>query len=393
MEKMTIGIIAAPDLPASTAEVIKDDLPDAISTITWNQMEWNVETQISPLAGAAEKISDILAEAKKLREKYRWDYAICLTDLPVFSGKNVVLADVSVNDGVAHISLPAFGALPTPKRIKNTVVKLVKELYIQCTVGAEKHEMRTNGIGPINKEKNKGAFKKLKEVLRFHPFFRVSSPTVEGVGVRFIIRSKLNGWAFVLLGMAIANRPWTIMPSFKGVVALAFASGAYGLIFPTLWQLSMSYNLPRFFGLMFASILAMLVWIVFAHNLWERPSQNTTSHLRMLYNTATIITLLFSILLYYLVLFALFLLAVSIFVPPDLFGFQSDQNVGVHDYLKLAWLVTSVATVAGSIGSGLEKTEVVGKVTYGYRQYLRYEQAKQDEKEEESDKYGKAEDN
>src|SRR5699024_10070611 len=92
-----------------------------------------------------------------------------------------------------------------------------------------------------------------------------------------------------------------------------------------------------------------------------------------------------------IVLFLLFLVAVTVFVPADLYGAVTDQNIEMTHYLKLAWLVTSVATVAGSVGSGLEKTDEVGKITYGYRQYIRYEQIKQNEKKKEEEKFGKSE--
>lgn len=394
MERITIGIIPAPDLPTSVAEAIKDDLPEALSLIVDDEIAWNVEIEVSPLTGAAEKVKDIVGEAKKLLEKNNWGYAVCLTDLPIFSRKKVVLADANVVDCVAQISLPAFGALPTPKRVKRTMIHMVNELHARQTDKDNQPQMQQKGIGPLDKTKQKGLASKFKGVFRFSPIRRKSSPKdIDGigVGVRFIMASRLIGLWHVLLGMAVANRPWTIMPSFKGIVALAFASGAYGLIFPTLWQLSVSYEMSRFFGLMAASILAMNVWIVFAHNLWERPSKQSVNSFRKLYNAATIITLTTSILMYYIVLFLLFLAAVSVFVPPDLFGEQTDQNIELGNYLKLAWLVTSVATVAGSIGSGLEKTDEVGKITYGYRQYIRYEQIKQNEKKEEEDKQGKTE--
>lgn len=237
-------------------------------------------------------------------------------------------------------------------------------------------------IGTLDKREQKGLFSKHKNAFHISPVRRKSSPqNVDGIGVeeRFIIASRLIGIVHLLMGMSLANRPWRIMPSFKNVVAIAFATRAYGLIFPTMWQLSFVYELPRFFGLMVASIFAMIIWIVFAHNLWERPNEKSTNRLRMLYNTATIITLSFSIIMYYIILFLLFLVAVYVFISADLYGAQTNQNIEIKDYFGLAWLVTSVATVAGSVGSSLEKTDEVGKITYGYRQYIRYEQIRQNE--------------
>lgn len=391
MEKRKIGIISAPDLPASQAEKIQGNLAEKLAAEVDNQVEWRVEVVISPLTGSAENIKDIFDEAKKLLQKYDWEYAICLSDLPSFSGKNVVLAESNVADGVALISLPAFGAMPTTKRIRKATVHMVKELYYWHM--DKDIKLPNNGIGPLDREKDRKKFQKIKEAFHFSIIRRIHPPgDNEEKRVRFIIWSRISGLIRVLFGMAVANRPWTIMPSFKGVVALAFATGAYGLIFPTLWKLSVSYELPRFFIIMIASILAMIVWIVLAHDLWEKPNKKNNNNLRRLFNAATIMTLTTSILMYYVALFALFLVAVTIFVPPGLFSDQTGQEISILNYFKLAWLATSVSTAAGAIGSGLEKTDEVRKMTYGYRQYIRYEQIKQEEKKEEQKKYGKSND-
>jgi hypothetical protein len=42
------------------------------------------------------------------------------------------------------------------------------------------------------------------------------------------------------------------------------------------------------------------------------------------------------------------------------------RPVGVTDYLTLAWIISSLATVGGAIGSGLENEETVRAAAYGY---------------------------
>ncbi|MFB4165248.1 hypothetical protein ACE1TI_15915 [Alteribacillus sp. JSM 102045] len=205
---------------------------------------------------------------------------------------------------------------------------------------------------------------------RLSPIRRITFSDKNGnIDVRFFFATlNVRGHFRLLSGMVLANRPWTIFPSFKRVVAVAFATGAYGLIFPTLWVLSSYFGLPRFLALMVTAMGAMVMWIIVAHSLWEKPSQTDSPYLVRLYNTTTVLTLF-----YYVLLFILFLLVVVIFVPVSLLQANIESPVNLLHYIRLAWLACSLATLAGALGAGLESEETVLKATYGYLQRLRNE--------------------
>jgi hypothetical protein len=78
--------------------------------------------------------------------------------------------------------------------------------------------------------------------------------------------------------MVLANRPWKLFPSFKGALAAAFATGAYVLVIPTIWGVADSVGWARLLALMVAAIVAMVVWVIVAHHLWERPNDREARH-------------------------------------------------------------------------------------------------------------------
>ncbi|MDY0395551.1 hypothetical protein ACFSMW_18430 [Virgibacillus halophilus] len=128
MEEVVVGVVPAPELPATIARKLSLSLEKKLTEYIDDEVCWKVEIEIDSLTGAAEKVKEIMDEAKKLKEKNDWNYVICLTDLPIFNGKFIVLADADVEAKIAQISLPAFGTLPTPKRVRKTLVHMVKKI-------------------------------------------------------------------------------------------------------------------------------------------------------------------------------------------------------------------------------------------------------------------------
>ncbi len=244
-----------------------------------------------------------MQRAAAIKQKENWDYTVCLTDLPMFSQKDIVLGDVNEDTGVAQVSIPAFGFFPLYKRVKKAIIQMVSELYYKVNGYPESTNEGTAAS-------NEGHL--LKRRFYFSPIRKASHPNDKvKADVLFVLRPRIYGRTRLLLGMAYANKPLSIIPAFKNVVAVAFATGAYGLIFPTLWKLSVAYGSIRFVVLMLAAIFGMIIWVIVAHNLWEKPSYKSERKLRMLYNAATVMTLGVSVAVYYCMLYILFFAAVA----------------------------------------------------------------------------------
>lgn len=195
------------------------------------------------------------------------------------------------------------------------------------------------------------------------------------VDVRFAAPRR-SGHPRLLTGMVLANRPWKLLPSFKGALAAAFATGAYALITPTIWTLSDAVGWARHLLLMLAAIAAMVAWVIVAHQLWERPRDRELRRWTRLYNGATALTVTAATLLSYAALFVLVLVAAWVFVPGGYLQGTLRHPVGFGEYVILAWLTASLALVAGALGSSLEDEDTVQEAAYGYRQRRRQETEK-----------------
>lgn len=360
---MSIGLITAPELPTEITKKFIDHLPYVFEEKINRDISWEVEMVEDPLTGAAEDADEILDETYKIKKERNWDYAISLTDLPIFYGKYVVAADHYYQNKIGSISIPALGWLGLQSAVKKAIIHILKELLFYA-----KYEMAAE------KEKEHLA----KEWEKTFPIIRVKRLKPERnsgqVEVRYLVIPKIFGSIRLLVGMTQSNRPMSIMGSFKKVLAAAFSTGAFALIFTTMWNLGVLLSLSRLVGLMTAAISLMVIWIIFNHYLWESPSSEKNTKYRRLYNRATLLTLLISVIIYYGLLWMFFFTAALVLIPPDFFkesvSIEGDTNV-TH-YLRVAWVASSISTITGAIGIGMENEEMVRDITYGYRQKRRY---------------------
>jgi hypothetical protein len=357
---VTLGLIPAPDIPEKIAQELASELPDLLSSRVDGGVSWDVAVVVDPLTGTDRQAPEILEECRQKMLSEGWDLALCLTDLPVYRGGRLVAADVSSERGVGSLSLPAMGALRLRRRSREATLRLAQELYEKV------HEPEADAT--LKRSPRSSGF--------VGPFRRVEPPDEDmkamDVDARFAATGPL-GRIGLWSGMVMANRPWGMLPAFKGAIAAAFATGAYVLVISSMWLLADAVGFWRLLLLMVTAIVAMVAWIIIAHHLWERPEDPDQQKWAALYNGVSVLTVTSAVLCAYAILFALILLAAWVFVPGTYFQSILKRPVGFGEYLTLSWLAASLATVAGALGSSLEDEDTVREAAYGYRQRRRSE--------------------
>ncbi|GAE93539.1 hypothetical protein JCM21714_2626 [Gracilibacillus boraciitolerans JCM 21714] len=337
--------------------------------------QWDIEYFGHPLTGITENSKEVMEALYEKKEEKEWDFAVCLTDLPLFKNHSLIVAEANEEKRVSLISLPGLGAFPLIKRIKESILLLVQEMNVE----------KSKNEDLMSSDKNHHFMRKLK-FNQLSPILKdISDEKDSNFGVRYTVKSRLRGGIRMITGMVRANRPWLLFPSFIKILIVAFTTGVYALVFPTLWKLSHSYEAMRMVLVSVIAISLLVFWIIMSHSLWEKRDNRYSNYLRKLYNGTTILTLLTTVVLYYFILFVFFIAAVFLLIPMDMLESQINKPIGYSSYFQLAWMATSVSTfIGGALGSSLENEEVVLSGTYGYRQRQRYELVReaQEEKKE-----------
>lgn len=367
-----IGLVAAPGVTEKIACRLKTELPELLTSHFSENHEWQIETIIDPLTGSAETVQKIFRKISDYQNNNEWQYTIGLTDLPIIRNGNAVAFDINSSNGASLISIPSYGWRPIKKRLQRSILGIIdaideyNESNMKQAEGEDESEQQLNAQFPFSNLVTKTEY--FEDTDSKHTLYYVSSNT--------------KGSFRLISGMTFANNPFNMLKSLSNVVAIAFTTGAFGIVFTTMWNLSFVYSAWRMLFIMLVAILGMMVWIIVAHNLWESSKESNNKQITMLYNLTTTLTLTVSIVFYYLILFCLFLLASLVVLPPGYLGqtLQLNGPASFITYINLAWFATSISTVAGAIGAGLNNESQILESTYGYRQKQRYQKMDEDEK-------------
>lgn len=395
---MKAGIIAAPGQAEKITGSLIDFLSEKLNTEINDDLHWEIEWLVDPLTGAAETAEEILDNANVIKQRREWDYAICLTDLPIFHTGNIVAADISFHFQVAQISVPTYGMPPVKNQVEKSIIHLFKALYEENSVYGQSIKQRRkteplhspfpmsfvqreeaqNNKNDIDTDAQNRHIEDKNQPNNRDNEQADNEPNERYIDVRFLVTPKIIGLLRLIIGMTFSNNPLKIMSAFKGVLAIAFATGAFALVFPTVWKLSHYFSAFRLTIIMLVAILGLAFWIILIYNLWESPSSKNNTVIRRLYNGATVSTLVIDVAGYYFLLFLLFFTVSAIFIPPDYLAanLSGNEQSALFNYMRVAWAEASIATIVSTMGAGLEEENTVRNLTYGFRQKQRYNEMK-----------------
>jgi uncharacterized membrane protein len=170
-----------------------------------------------------------------------------------------------------------------------------------------------------------------------------------------------------VMRMVLANRPWRLVRDLEFALAAALATAAYAVVTSTIWPLADTMDPVRLIAVAILAIAILVTWLVVAHGLWERPSGQADPERVRLANKVTLVTLVIGVACFYAALFVVVTAASLIVIESSFMEKTLGHSVGLGSYLTVAWVATSLATVAGAVGSGVETDEEVREALYGYR--------------------------
>ena len=345
-DEVVIGIISAPGSASEISSVLSEDLHAELSfhlpTVQWREFIV-VDALVQPPADDAA----LVAAARDRLLKEGWDLVVCLTDLPLRAHRRPVVAHASPLHGVAVVCLPALGALGLRRRTRDTVVGLVRTLLGDTADGDISG--RVAGLGR-----------------RASQLGRSQQPDEDG-GVMFTAR-VLNGNLRLLTGMIRANQPWRLAIGLSRALTAALATAVLALVTPDIWQLSAELGWVRLSAIGVGSLAGITIALIAGAGLWEHTSHPTGRKQVTLFNLATTATVVLGVLFLYVALLLLALATSPVLVPAQLLEEGIGHAVRAGDYVKLAWLTSSLATLGGALGAGLESDDVVRAAAYTYRQ-------------------------
>jgi hypothetical protein len=349
MLDVRVGVVNAPAISDELTTGLVDDIRGELEA-RFPDVRWAFQLLDDGLVEPPADDSEIVGAARQLLLTRAWDLVVVLTDLPLAVARRPVVAHASPMHGVAVLSVPALGSLSVRRRLRDAVLRLI---------GALLGEARDSGADSrTNAARSRRIGSRLREL----------GSDVEGQPPSLGFTTRVfTGHFRLLFGMVRANLPWQLAARLSRALTAAAAAGVFALVTPDIWSLASALGWQRLTVVSVGSVVAIGVTLIVGAGLWERVTDPRTRQQIVLFNIATTATVVIGVTAFYAALFVLSLLAGLLLVVPSLLADAISRPVTTGDYLAVAWLTSSLATVGGALGAGLESDEAVRRAAYTYR--------------------------
>ncbi|GIE34611.1 hypothetical protein Ait01nite_076560 [Actinoplanes italicus] len=344
--EIVVGLVATPpDHPARVTARLAAELAGLLAEQVDASVRWAVRQSWGEVAPRRDGGADALLDDLVQRcTDDGWDVAICLTDLPLQADRTPLIAQISTRRRAAIFSLPALGLSQL-----RTVRAVLPYLVGAVLAGAPGVPGRR---APVDLTSRVAVIK------------RTIGDDDDGE-VRYVASRRI-GRARLLAGMVRANRPGRALLGLSKLLVGAFGTAAIALTTSTIWQMGDALGGLRLTVVMLLGLSGLVSWLIVAHDLWEKPGHDTPAELARMFNLGTILTLALATRVSYVVLFLGTMLTAVLLIDTSVLEQTLQRPAHATDYLTLAWIISSLATVGGAIGSGLEDEKTVRSAAYGY---------------------------
>lgn len=341
--RTVVGLVCEPHgEPAGLAGPLAEELRERLAGVHGGAWEVRVHHERLPLTEDTRN-ADLLKHLGDLGRANEWDLTLCIVDVPMRADGRPIVAEAHLAGGAALVSLPGFGAMHLARRVRE-VAEFVTRAHARQPQPDEPDRSGEDDAANLS-----GSFERVK-------------PDADGLDLRIL--ATRGRWR-LLVGMVRANRPWRLVFGLTGALAAALAIGAYVLVNSGVWELALNLGPVKLTVAALFAVALMVTWLILDHNLWTPPAHSRRARL---YNASTVLTLLIGELCMYVGVFAVVLAASTFTMDPGYFRTQIGRPLGLGDYLTVTWLASSMAIVAGALGTGFESEDAVRQAAYSYRE-------------------------
>lgn len=368
---LLLGLVADPGVPERLANwMTQGGRLEELLTEQTRGPSWRVEVVVRPLMLDAQGHMPMLDIGREALDERGWDAVVLVTDLPRRSDTQPLLGDYSTTVSAGMVSVPALGAVNLRRRAREVIGHLVVEHLTPALSHSERSGAACDATETDESRAPGSAGRRRNQGHRIHTPVRHVESTHEGID-QHIALVGVRGRLRLLAGMVRSNRPWRLVPSLSPAIAGAAAGAAFGVFYSNIWMLADAFTPPRLLLVSAVAVAAMIVWLIADNGLWERFSDAWLREQAMLSNAATVLTVSVAVVYMYALLFAVTLAATFAVIPSPFMQTNLGHPVGPGDYVALAWLATSMGTIAGALGSGLADEEAVRQAAYSRRENQR----------------------